>query len=539
MASFAPPWGTRLLAAVWLALLVAPAVAEQLSEPAAEVTAGAPAELTVWNRPIVTLRARIGDTSPAQRAERAAERIASIPDAELGEPARVVPAQVGHLEGMMAFIGSRQVFSILREDLDPETNETLAEVGAAAEQHLREVLAARAAQRSLPLLLRGIALSAGAILLFALVIWALLRVERWLEPRLAAAAERRGGAAARQVRDYVALITRRLAQIAAWAVGAFAAYLCLTYVLSQFPYTQPWSQALGGGLRRLFGTVAAAIVAAIPDLVTIAIIFVGTRLFVRLLHGLFLGVEQGRLSLPGIQQETAEATRRISTVLVWLLAVTIAYPYIPGSETDAFRGISVFVGLMLSLGSAGLVNQVMSGLVVVYARAIRPGEYVKVGELEGLVSEVGLLSTKLVTVRKEEITIPNAVMTGEATTNYSRLADVDGAVVSTSVTIGYDAPWRQVHALLILAAERTELVRKTPPPRVAQRKLDDFYVEYLLLVNVDQPAQRPFILSALHANIQDAFNEYGVQIMSPHFMDQPAEAVVVAKAKWREPPATD
>src|SRR5512143_1360827 len=183
MASFASPWRSHLLAAVWLALLVAPAVAEQLTEPAAEVTRGEPAELTVWNRPIVTLRGRIGETSPAQRAERAAERIASIPDAELGEPARVVPAKVGHLEGMMAFVGSRQVFSILREDLDPETNETLAEVGAAAEQHLREVLAARAAQRSLPLLLRGIGLSAGAILLFAVVVWTLRRVERWLEPR--------------------------------------------------------------------------------------------------------------------------------------------------------------------------------------------------------------------------------------------------------------------------------------------------------------------------------------------------------------------
>jgi small-conductance mechanosensitive channel len=256
-----------------------------------------------------------------------------------------------------------------------------------------------------------------------------------------------------------------------------------------------------------------------------------------MLHGLFAGVEQGNLSLPGLEQETAEATRRISTVLVWLFAVIVAYPYIPGSGTDAFRGISVFVGLMLSLGSAGLVNQVMSGLVVVYARAIRPGEYVKIGELEGLVAEVGLLSTKLVTARKEEITIPNAVMTNAATVNYSRLGDKDGAVVSTSVTIGYDAPWRQVHALLTLAAQRTEQVRADPPPRVAQRKLDDFYVEYMLMVHVDQPAQRPFILSALHANIQDAFNEYGVQIMSPHFEIQPEKTVFVPRDQWRPAPA--
>lgn len=525
----------RPLLVLWLALGAAAALAQ--TEVPVRVEPGEPAELVVWNRPIVTLRARIGETSPAERAARAAERIAAIPDDELGQAVRLTPASVGHLSGLMAFIGSRQLFSILPEDLDPESADTLADVGQAAERHLRELLAARAAQRSLPLLLRGIALSIVATVLFVLAAWVLVRIERWLEPRLATAAERRGGAAALQVREYVAVITRRVAQVGAWAAGAFCAYLWLTYVLSQFPYTQPWGQALGSGLRRLCGHLLAAVVDAIPGLITIAIIFVITRLVVRLLHGLFLAVEQGRLSLPGVQRETAEATRRISTVLVWLFAIIVAYPYIPGSGTDAFRGVSVFVGLMLSLGSAGLVNQVMSGLVVVYARAIRPGEYVRIGETEGLVSEVGLLSTKLMTVRKEEITIPNSVMTNAATTNYSRLADIDGAVVSTSVTIGYDAPWRQVHALLILAAERTELVRKSPPPRVAQRKLDDYYVEYLLLVNVDQPAQRPLILSLLHANIQDAFNEFGVQIMSPHFVAQPAETIVVPKDRWRPPPA--
>lgn len=518
------------------AVMAAPAAVPLQSVPV-KVTADEPAELAVWNRPIITLRARIGETSPAERAARAAERIAAIPDDELEQEVRIVHARVGELEGEMAFLGARQLFSILPEDLDPESGETLAAARAAAEHNLRELFAARAAQRSLPLLIRGIVSSVLATLLFAAAVWILVRIERWVEPRLAAAAERRGGAAARQLRDYVVLFTRRLAQLAAWAAGGFFAYLWLTYVLSQFPYTQPWGSALGIGLHHLLGRVVTGIVDAIPDLLTVAVIFVVTRLVLRLLTALFLAVEQGRLSLPGVQQETAEATRRISTVLVWLFAITIAYPYIPGSETEAFRGVSVFVGLMLSLGSAGLVNQVMSGLVVVYARAIRPGEYVKIGEIEGLVSEIGLLSTKLVTVRKEEITIPNSVMTNEETTNFSRLADIDGGVVSTSVTIGYDAPWRQVHALLILAAQRTDQVRSNPPPRVAQRKLDDYYVEYLLLVNVDQPAQRPFILSALHANIQDAFNEFGVQIMSPHFVMQPGDPVVVPAGGWRPPPA--
>ena len=531
------PVHPRWLAALLFVLLAGPATAAPQSESNASVTPGEPAELAVWNRPIIILRANIGETSPAERAQRAAQRVELIPDEELGAAPTAVPAHVGSLNGLMIFVGTRQLFSILPEDLDPEANETLDAVGAEAVQRLREVLAARNDQRNLPLLLRGIALSIAATLVFALAVWALTRFQRWLQQQITAAAERRGGAAVRQLRASVTEIGRRAAQVAAWALGAFAAYLWLTYALSQFPYTAPWGNVLGHRLRHVLTSVATGIVASLPDVLTVIVIFVLARMAVRLLQSLFTGVEQGRLSVPGIQPETAEATRRISTLLVWLFAITVAYPYIPGSGTDAFRGVSVFVGLMLSLGSAGLVNQVMSGLVVVYARAIRPGEYVKVGDVEGVVSEVGLLSTKIATLRKEEVTLPNAVMITQATTNYSRLADRDGGGVTTSVTIGYDTPWRQVHALLCLAAERTESVRKDPPPRVVQRSLGDFYVEYMLLAAIDQPARRPLVLSALHANIQDAFNEFGVQIMSPHFVAQPDQAVVVPKEQWHAAPA--
>jgi small-conductance mechanosensitive channel len=219
-------------------------------------------------------------------------------------------------------------------------------------------------------------------------------------------------------------------------------------------------------------------------------------------------------------------------VLVWIFAITVAYPYIPGSSTDAFKGVSVFVGLMISLGSAGLVNQVMSGLVVIYSRALRVGEFVRVGDDVGTVSEVGMLSTKILTRKREEITIPNAVMVGTKTVNYSRHADDAGGVVGTTLTIGYDAPWRQVHAMLLQAAAQTAGVRKDPAPRVWQKALSDFYVEYELVFNLDHPEERTPILSELHMYIQDAFNEQGVQIMSPHFETQPKEKVFVPKSQW-------
>ena len=224
-------------------------------------------------------------------------------------------------------------------------------------------------------------------------------------------------------------------------------------------------------------------------------------------------------------------------MLIYIFVITAAYPYIPGARTEAFKAISVFVGLMASLGGAGFVNQIMSGLVVVYSRSLRIGDYVRIADKEGVVSDVGALSTKIVTRAREEITVPNAVLVGSTVTNFTKLAGDDGVVVQTTVTIGYDTPWRQVHTLLELAADRTPLLRKTPKPIVLQRALSDFYVEYQLVARADHAPDRILALSELHAQIQDAFNEHGVQIMSPHFETQPAEKVVVRKGEWSPPPA--
>jgi small-conductance mechanosensitive channel len=215
----------------------------------------------------------------------------------------------------------------------------------------------------------------------------------------------------------------------------------------------------------------------------------------------------------------------------------LAYPYLPGSNSDAFKGMSVFLGVVLSIGSSGIVNQMMSGLTITYSRAVRPGDWVKMGDVEGTVIQVGVLSIKVKTARREEVTIPNAVVMSQVTTNYSRFADTEGVFVPTSVTIGYDTPWRQVQALLLLAAERTPGVRRDPKPVVRQTALQDFYVQYVLLVCLDSPQQRFLTLDALHANIQDAFNEYGVQIMSPNYEADPEGRKVVPVDQWYAAPA--
>jgi small-conductance mechanosensitive channel len=277
---------------------------------------------------------------------------------------------------------------------------------------------------------------------------------------------------------------------------------------------------------------------ALPGLFTVAIILLLARLAARLIAAYFNAVERGSIAAPPwIHPETAQPTRRLLTFMIWLFAIVVAYPYLPGAETDAFRGVSVFVGLMVTLGSAGIVNHLMSGFMITYSRALRVGDYVKIGDVEGTVLQIGILSTKVRTPRREEVTIPNAVVTAQTTTDYSRFAQTDGVLTPTSVTIGYDAPWRQVEALLLAAAERTPGVRRDPKPIVLQASLEDFYVKYVLLVCLEQQDRKALLLHQLHANIQDLFNEHGVQIMSPNYEADPAAPKIVAKKDWYAAPA--
>jgi len=186
----------------------------------------------------------------------------------------------------------------------------------------------------------------------------------------------------------------------------------------------------------------------------------------------------------------------------------------------------VLVGLGLSLGSTGIVAQAMSGLVVIYSRALSRGDCVRIGEIEGVVTEVHLLSTRLLTIQGEEVTIPNTVVVNGPVRNFGRAMKGQGALVSARASIGYDVPWRKAHALLLDAARETPGIRADPAPYVLQRALDDFYVQYELVAAVENAVDRPYVASALHGRIQDVFNAAGVQIMSPHYVFQPRHPVL-------------
>ncbi len=217
------------------------------------------------------------------------------------------------------------------------------------------------------------------------------------------------------------------------------------------------------------------------------------------------------------------------------MALAMAYPYFPGSSTAAFQGVSLLVGLMVSVGGSGLVSHAAAGLVVMYTRTIRVGEYARIGEKEGTIESIGLFNTRLRTGLGEELTIPNSLIQSAITVNYSRTVIGEGFVLDTTVTIGYDTPWRQVHAMLKEAATENHGVLKQREPRVFQTELSDFYVQYRLVAqsSATEASRRMEILNDLHGTIQDVFNRNGVQIMSPHYLGDPQHAKIVPVEKWQ------
>ncbi len=526
-----------LFAAILVAALATARAQDGLAE--LRVAAGEPATLTIWNRPIVTFRAQVDSLTPALRVEAAADRIADLELADLDETARYVPGSLGPLEGYFIQLGNQNLFGILPQDLDPEAGQTLAQVAQTAARQLTDAMHARVEQQRLPVLLRGLGLALAASLVFGLALFGIERLRRRALARIEALSHgRKITLRGIDIRPYLRVSAGTGIRAIAAGLQLVALYLWLGFTLLLFPYSQPWGEQLARWFTGLLAELGGGALRAIPGLFTVTVIFVVTRIVAQLVDRFFLSIEAGWLRFDWIEAETAKATRRLVVVVIWVFALVVAYPYIPGSQTAAFQGISVLLGLMVSLGAAGFVNQVMSGLVIAYARSIRTGEFVQVGSTQGTVTEVGVLATKLRTPTLQEITIPNAVLVGSVLTNFSRHADpVHGSIIATTVTIGYDAPWRQVEAMLLIAAERTRDIRHDPAPRVLQRALGDFYVDYQLVFAIDQPAGQVVVLSDLHRHIQDVFNENGVQIMSPHFDRQPQEPVIVPQSAWFTPPA--
>ncbi|MEO9483881.1 MAG: mechanosensitive ion channel family protein [Ekhidna sp.] len=309
----------------------------------------------------------------------------------------------------------------------------------------------------------------------------------------------------------------RAISIVKWGLYVLVFYLSLPLIFGLFPFTRGWAQNLMDWILDPAKNIWFGFWNYIPNVFTIAVIYLITRYLVKFLRFIAEGVENGTLNLSGFYTDWAMPTYRLAKILIYVFMVVMIYPYLPGSDSDIFKGVSIFLGLLIAFGSTSAVSNVVAGLAITYIRPFRVGDRVKIGEVTGEIMSKALLVTRVRTTKNEDITVPNSsILTGH-TVNYTSSSKELGLILNTAITIGYDVPWRKVHEQLIEAAVVTDGVNVSKEPFVLQTSLDDWYVSYQLNAYTDTPEQMPKIYSALHSNIQDKFKEAGIEIMSPHY----------------------
>jgi small-conductance mechanosensitive channel len=477
---------------------------------------------------------------PAQeRAAAIAGRIIALADDRVVKTNDLVTVESGQSTDIMA--GDRLIMSIFDVDaeLDKVPRQVLArtyvkKIQATLEGYRRD----RSSRNILMASVTALGASLGLVALILMIKWGFRRIIELVEERFTARIRELQAKSHDIVRtEWIWAILRGVLSTARGIIVLLIVFLYIDLVLSLFPWTRTYAVPLLDLLLTPLRGIGIAVLEYLPKLVFLIILFFVARYAINLLKAFFLGIERGNITFRGFEPEWAIPLYKIARLAVIAFMVVVAYPYIPGSESPAFKGVSLFLGIVFSLGSSSSISNIIAGYMVIFRRAYKVGDRVKIGAQTGDVIEIRLQVTHLRTIKNEEIIVPNSLIINTEVVNYSSLARKGGLILHTSVTIGYDTPWRQVHAMLLLAAERTPGLFREPRPFVLQTALNDFYVGYELNVYTDRPLEMVKIYSDLHQNIQDAFNEFGVQIMSPHYLGDPARAKVVPKEQWAPAPA--
>jgi small-conductance mechanosensitive channel len=507
--------------------------------------AGAAAEGDVATAPVeldgtVLLTVRGASSLPAaERARQIQERLTAIA-ADSGVP--VDSLRIVEIDGMARIMaGDRPIMSVVSADANLEQVGTR-ELATLHITRLRDAINGYRAARS-PAALRANAFKAlGAtvvlIVTTVLLFWFWRRFDRLLTKRLASRIQTVG------IQSFEVMRAERIwsalqGTLAALRTVALLAIVLVYvgFVLAQFPRTRGLSRGMVAFALGPLQVIANGLIANVPSLVFLVVLFFVFRFGLRLIRLFFDAIERGTVSLANFDPEWAQPTYKIVRTFVIAFGLVVAYPYIPGSESAAFRGVSLFIGIVFSLGSSSAVSNIIAGYMMTYRRAFKVGDWVKVGGSVGEVIEMRLQVTHLRSTKNEEIVIPNSQILTSEVLNYSSLARTRGLILHTEVGIGYETPWRQVEAMLTQAAKRTPGLVMEPPPFVLQRKLADFAVVYELNVYCSNVPAFQQLYSALHRNILDVFNEYGVQIMTPAYERDPLEPKIVRREDWFAAPA--
>ncbi|EKA87812.1 mechanosensitive ion channel family protein [Bacteroides fragilis] len=368
------------------------------------------------------------------------------------------------------------------------------------------------------------------ILYFVLVLvgqYLLFRLTTWLFRKLKVRIQKLKDTKLKpiSIQDYELLDTQRqvnllifLSNLLRYVLVFLQLLITVPLLFVIFPQTKGLADTIFSYIWNPVKDILVGIVDYIPNLFTIFIIWYAIKYLVRFVHYLSREIEAGRLKFGGFYPDWAMPTFHIIRFLLYVFMIAMIYPYLPGSRSGVFQGISVFVGLIVSLGSSTVIGNIIAGLVITYMRPFKLGDRIQLNDTTGNVIEKTPLVTRIRTPKNEVVTIPNSFIMSSHTVNYSSSAREYGLIIHSEVTIGYDAPWRQVHQLLIEAALNTPGVIDDPRPFVLETSLSDWYPVYQINAYIREADKLAQIYSDLHQNIQDRFNEAGVEIMSPHYM---------------------
>ena len=308
-----------------------------------------------------------------------------------------------------------------------------------------------------------------------------------------------------------------LVKIFRWLVYAILLYISIPIIFSIFPFSRNWADALINLIWSPFKIVLFAIWDYLPNLFSILVIYFVMKYFIRFVKYIFHEIEAEKLNISGFHSDWAIPTYSIVKFLLYAFMFVLIFPHLPGSDSNIFKGVSVFIGILFSLGSSSAIANMVAGLVITYMRPFKIGDRIKISDVTGDVIEKTLLVTRIRTVNNEVVTIPNSSVLNGNTINYSVEAKERGLIIHTTVTIGYDVPWKKVQQVLVDAALRTAMVNNEPKPFVLQTSLEDFYVAYQINAYTNEASKQGSIYSNLHQNIQDLCNERGIEILSPHY----------------------
>jgi len=516
----------RMLTTTLVLLLTAAVVCSAAPKSTAAKTAVAPAAappqpvveepVLLDNKPILTVSVGVLSFTPRERAKAISDRLDKVSRDRLLPVEKVAVVEAETTSDIV--LQDRVLMTVTEADARV-AGKPRQELAQGYADTIRDALIAYRSERSVKSLLIDTAQALGVTVVLVLLLLGIRRAFPWLQARISAWK----GTYIRTLRfqsielvheNQMTALLLSMVRFVRLVLVLGLLYLYIPLVLSFFPMTEGMAARLFGYIETPVVKVWQGVTAYLPNIFFILVITVCTWYVIRFSRFLFHEVEKQNIALPGFYPDWAMPSFKITRFLIIAFAVVVAFPYLPGSDSPAFKGVSVFLGVLFSLGSSSAIANVVAGVILTYMRAFSLGDRVKIADTMGDVIEKTLLVTRVRTAKNADITIPNSMVLGSHIINYSSSAQL---ILHTTVTIGYDVPWRQVHELLIAAARATDRIMVDPRPFVLQTALNDFSVSYELNAYTDAPSSMASVYSALHQNIQDRFNEAGVEIMSPHY----------------------